>query len=1851
MAGNMTWQNVTAKRPAGGIDSYSSRAKIGEGFVEDAINMTCDASGKWSTRPGYENYYGWLPLRVRRFVQSGTSIKLYFDTSTTIDLAQTGQGPLIVYGRLPQASTDYGTSSFSGTSTGVYFSSYTLESRETLSAPGGTVSRTAADTGITSKYVFLGLNKSDSPTDASNTTLEVQDITVDPITFAISVTYVTAASEDAFFLYKEKTASAGEVYIPTITSTNAVVTVDNYDAMGVIGLNNATFPFVDNDAVVIESTGTMPGNLTAGATYYIVEASATRSKIAETPGGVAIAYVSAGTGTITVRMQTQTFTIPAATHNLNNFQIGVRVFDELTGNVVEVVPESLTITLAGEVEFTVVAPIDGFAILTTVPLGNTYSQSAVTGLNTIGIAGPPSPYCFYYIYAYTAGIFTAVTPQRIYYVAASDTTYIEYLLAGTSETVEVYYEEATTVSNILALTDTGSATLDFTNPSLSVWGIGHENIYKTGTPRGGWVTELDNYKSSLTETLVAGVGGAFYAGTANADAAAAFLLPAQYANLRARTDAQYIIGPLFSTAYTARTRGSVYDASIVDGYALVTSVTYVSTGVVDIGITFTNKTGTIGTDIGTNDTIVITGTGDPRNTGTFTILSVELEDTTMATIRISNSSAVDTTINELAIQARGGIFTDVIGFNANVQFIAGDTITYTGASDTWEMVALEDASSILVNTTTLTTFSSGLLVYGTRTSRIMQIRDNGATTTVENFVCGDSLANPFVLNKPLIKNINVADNTNVSISVSNGVATVTFPAPHSFNVDGYILIYGDLTNTLSGEYLILTSPDPQQLTFATSAADGTYSATALGRCLELDESFEWWDSGSASSVYVDGRWLPIEAPSRGLSSRIVDTAYQYFDYNTYSSQPVVASTVMADTMFFTNGDDDIVKYDGTNNYDAGLRRNIPAVFMNLDTSVASIQPGFAVAYTNTSTTGKYFQIASDAFDVGDRIYDSTHTLQVFTVVDKQLVPDTTDKWNIIVGGDTSSLANTGTLIKVKRFRYYVRFNMIDANDNVIASAAANSSDMYFDVYTAGRVMIKASDYPIVGFSDYARIEMEFYKTKSDTSAPFYLTKRIALDMTSTSPIVPIIYDDLDDDFLTQLDPVNTALLGTEIGTGWQPPYKAGFVTSADNSLIIGNLKGWPRWDITMKPTSSSVTTAAMAGFKYLFRKDSDEVATTSDFENVQSYEYVTSGTVTLPFTGTFTFTDADVTIGTGIITKAAHGLLTGAAIRLTGASLPVATSGGGLTAATTYYAIYVSASTFKLARTRADAVAGTAITYSNAGAGTNTLTSSGWQSSDLFYSPAHGLVTGNWIYLFYAALGDNQPNSYCGWFQISSADVDTFQLTGRGFSTAPAFGTVSPNRYVAATVKTDIPVWLGTDGNYGQVDGNSSASAELIAARRLADAINFTMVFSKYNTKSTYPSFRPWLTAYAGADYGIGQVVIENQVTQSGFSEIVLGTLPTGLGVFVNGLARASAEVVSSQTFLYPSRAAISFKNYPEIFDNLDADPTMSRSVVDINPADGQELTAAIPFFGTSTFGAANLNQVVVFFKANSMYVCNTATRQYQKIDSRGVGCTAPKTITPTKDGIMFVNKGGIYKLTKDMQVVFVGRYMRGKWDSLVDNTSLDIAAASHWGDRRQYSVYLPPTANPGTGDTYPTQSFIYQYDNEEVGMPGSWTRFTNVAAILGCNKDDNNFFAGVEGSVYQYRNYGSSLDFRDGTSAIPASITFRAEDFGVPGDRKSVLRCAVQIDADETALTSVNIYTATNLSTSFVLNSRISMTTVDGSQLIQCSPDDKKGTYFQMKLTHEQLSQQLVIVGQSYVVNLLNFNAVRQAHDFGGNL
>lgn len=130
---------------------------------------------------------------------------------------------------------------------------------------------------------------------------------------------------------------------------------------------------------------------------------------------------------------------------------------------------------------------------------------------------------------------------------------------------------------------------------------------------------------------------------------------------------------------------------------------------------------------------------------------------------------------------------------------------------------------------------------------------------------------------------------------------------------------------------------------------------------------------------------------------------------------------------------------------------------------------------------------------------------------------------------------------------------------------------------------------------------------------------------------------------------------------------------------------------------------------------------------------------------TYTFTSSDISTTTDLVTKAAHGLVTGQAVQVSaGTTLPT-----GLGAATTYYIYAPTTSTYGFCTTIYNAKQGTLIDITNVGAGTNTVTT---QYVDILQSDRATVVEAtNSPYLF-----AYQQGNVAGFWAVEG---DTFYTT------------------------------------------------------------------------------------------------------------------------------------------------------------------------------------------------------------------------------------------------------------------------------------------------------------------------------------------------------------------------------------------------------------------------------------------------------------------------------------------------------------
>jgi hypothetical protein len=610
---------------------------------------------------------------------------------------------------------------------------------------------------------------------------------------------------------------------------------------------------------------------------------------------------------------------------------------------------------------------------------------------------------------------------------------------------------------------------------------------------------------------------------------------------------------------------------------------------------------------------------------------------------------------------------------------------------------------VLSGITAATTLSTNLTVYGSRSGSVIPV------DSTDDFVLGDMCTLGSLTRQLRVVNINTASDITISSITGDGTtATVTTSTAHGLTTGQKVVLLRSGEAAYNGEQTITAITSTTTFTFASTETDTASAGVVLGKTIEVDETTTLTDGITATSLAVVGRWIPAEAPT--TSDGLPSTTYiKHLDADEYEAQETVRSTMVSDNMYFTNYQDEVMKFDGTNLYQAGLFRWQPQLFAQLDTTTASIPLDATVGNVSAVAANKFTVGAGEAaqFTAGDTIiHDNDSAIYIVQSIDATN--------NLVYVTTSISGAASGDIKQAVRFKYYFRLNAIDANKNIVASAVSGSEDFVFDLTAAGQIKLRMIGLPVWGNYDYDKLELEVYRTKAGTAAPFY---RVAVkDMSFSVGDGYIDFtDSVNDDTLgaKDLDAINTNLKGAELGTAWTQPLRAKYVTSADNRLILANVKDYPELDIVIRADEGvgSVTAANMAGKIMTFRKDATDTSTTTNMTDVARYEFVNSGAVS-------------ITPNTDIANDS-----------------------------TTF-----------------------------------TVTST-----------SHGLSAGDWVYMYHNAAGTVNSLTYAGWWQINSVNANDFTVKANMNTAA---GANDVDRYVAATTTTDIPVWIGTDGNMNQTDAN-----------------------------------------------------------------------------------------------------------------------------------------------------------------------------------------------------------------------------------------------------------------------------------------------------------------------------------------------------------------------------------------------------------------------------------------------------------------
>lgn len=533
-------------------------------------------------------------------------------------------------------------------------------------------------------------------------------------------------------------------------------------------------------------------------------------------------------------------------------------------------------------------------------------------------------------------------------------------------------------------------------------------------------------------------------------------------------------------------------------------------------------------------------------------------------------------------------------------------------------------------------------------------------------------------------------------------------------------------------------------------------------------------------------------------------------------------------------------------------------------------------------------------------------------------------------------------------------------------------------------------------------------------------------------------------------------------------------------------------------------------------------------------------------------------------------------------------------------------------------------------------------------------------------LWDGSELEYCGWWQVASVNGDTITIkdVDSHIQTIPK---QFPDRALFATDTKDVPVLLGVDGNMSMTSGNGPVPY-LNVVRRLGMAINATMRVTDVTIETgtapnfvyPYANFVPWLMAQSESSTG-GTLYVKQPRAEEVVPSLQVTTPSDKYKTYINSELAVGDAKVSAAVTRYPSRVLLSYKKYPEIFSNPFGDLLVtSDSLIDINAADGQEITGVIPFFGLSAFDAAQQSGVLVVFKTNSIHLVNVNTREVQKLETQGLGCTAPYSITSTKNGIAFANESGIYVLRGNYNIEYVGRFMERNWQERVDLEALSVMQGHHYGIGKQYKLSVPMVENSIKSYAENEEVYVYAYTAEAEGNLGGWTRYTNHAATGWCNLFQDAFFADVNGTVQRIRNSGEASDYRDGSEAIESIVETRATAFENTAIRKAVSNVVVHyrtnVNSESTTLgmaidmaTEYQLSTAYKVVTASAVKDGMSSTVGQSVTTIMHSFPKRKCLYAGVQIVNNGKDENVEIAGMSYVVAGLSGAGVKQAAETEG--
>ena len=1807
------FQTVPHRIISKGIDKRSSPNALQPGYAEDMRNIDTNSKGFVEKRTGYQGYKGILPLRIEEVDVNAPKADLIFNEE--INLLLTTSSPIVIYGEILEDGT--GTIVSSGTAVtgmGTLFTSE-LNIGSVIYAGGESqiVTSIVDDTNLTVGAAF-------SP-----------NLTSTVFTHRTTREYYWTAFEND----SRKTIEAG--------------TTDTFEVAHGVGSLQVAASVVaapvaeslDNEVIIPEDiTITDVNNLevtliNAGPTdvdFYVLTENIDDLSVVTYRAPISEALVG----------DAMTLTINAATHGLPNLHVLPFLYMEKTSSEMSVViPDSFTIDNNGDIIITVEnaegsiggsSTFEGQIVLIDVPGDRALESSFTSGDGrTLEFTGISTDFNFYGFYDQDgSGNQIMVIPDSIYYSADDEKATATFDI-DTSRNLKLVYTEASVKSNVITvdMTDYPNV-IDDDTPSVSLWGIPHPDIiYQDAVPKGSWTNSFEEYSSQGENKLVVGIGGTL---AAEIESGEGVTLPSYFSDMRRRTNQGKVIGPFFGTVGT-KDRG-IEGPNITDMKSPAESFTNNGDETVTITSDFGYRFGSLD-DIVLNssttgyDTINVEGSGVSNYNGNFSVESVSDSATYItATSASINSLAVGSSTyisfnfvdnaaaiafhtayiandNSWAFQDFNGevfimkiIDADLLnpGGSAAISVSLGDSVELVGDNTDFSSTSsftftTEKLTMVTPGTDSVTIRIDGLPNYisnETESGAMMSINSDSLVMNVLNeegatedlpFLVNDQVVSTLFTNEPIITGLQSdSNNPPVSIYMDNLLDNTLVPAGASINVKRT-----SATQPLTDvQYIVkgdTVSVNGYTREFQVKSVDITENTVTL------DESIEMMDSASDRSfMSVTGRWKTIEAPP--LNERPIS----YFDEHGINDQARLRGVSINDSIFYSNHDDEVMKYDGESIYRAGLTNWQPRTHSWVDHDDAGIPvPQFqyiAASATDLKTTlPNTLRFSSmpdlsginEVYLVGDDGANSTQTVKIILV----------DEIEKLVQLDTTLVdsLDRGHILIPQQAAYYFKLQMIDRNNNLVASAVTDYQECIVDMTQSGTITHRLTGMPKFDIYDYQRVDLLMFRSKMTRNAtpPFYQVKRVPIDFElakATNSI--IITDTIPDESLSPVpdDQVSIALKGAELPISSDQPPRSKYLITVDNELVLGNIKSYNRTDVTLISDSGITEENVLSNATVRVQDESlDETFEFMSFVDGAGTALDTANNIEISSID-FTTSETEFTM---TLTGSVGYDLTGKFIQLSSYYMDAAGSG-----------LYTDSG-----RTRVSDL-GRVI---------------GWWKID-----SHAIAGNDTVVVKYTHGIDAD-------FTFSAATNPMYMtFPDNSNSNIPVLAVP----YAISAINRVI-----TDVVY---DDTTTAFEFTSAVNR--GVRDLKMAFNRIMVEEVTPS----AYALSGATEGNGRIVFESALPGRVLTVTVSEGGGTDLEIFVNNVRRASGTAVNGQTLVFPSRLLLSAPNFPEMFDNpFGSSSVDSDSILDINADDGQEITGLATFFGASTgFRGGQLASVLIVFKNKSVYAINTETRNIEKLESMGQGCTIPDSIAATQDGIMFANQGGIYKIDRALRIVYAGEYLERYVEDEINGSTVESSAiAITDSGNRKYKLSVPVDS-----DTKNSQVTVLDYVVDDRMAEGSWSIYDNIPASNWTQTNTNTYFSTYNGRVFGLRQAGDATDFRDDDAGIDASFTYGAQSFGDSGTRAVVNRVISHLRAD-TDLTALTLEMATDMSETYELTDPISFKGSDPKlHTIASSIPDRHGLYFQARYTHDTKDENMVLSGIDFKVRLLDELGITQAKD-----